>query len=67
MRTILIVVGTVAVLTGTVWVLQGFNVLGGSFMSGRRFWAEAGIVTLGIGVGFIYLAIRMANSKRKTP
>jgi len=38
------VVGVLAVLLGGVWVLQGLNVLPGSFMTGDLRWALYGAV-----------------------
>jgi len=38
------VVGVLAVLLGGVWVLQGLNVLPGSFMTGDVRWALYGAV-----------------------
>jgi uncharacterized membrane protein len=35
---------------GTVWIGQGMGILPGSFMTGDRFWAIAGIVAVGAGV-----------------
>lgn len=35
---------------GTVWIGQGMGILPGSFMTGDRFWAVAGIVAVGAGV-----------------
>ena len=44
------VMAGVMVLMGTVWTLQGLNVLGGSFMSGESFWAGAGLAFLIAGL-----------------
>ena len=43
---------------GTVWLLQGINLLPGSFMTGQPFWAGAGIVCTIVGMGLVVLAIR---------
>jgi len=48
------------VFIGVVWVLQGFNVLGGSFMSGQRFWAGMGGMAIVVG-----LALLIWNLRRK--
>ena len=58
MRWVLMVVGFVLVLLGNVWILQGLNVLPGSFMSGQAFWAGAGLVTLIVGVGLLVAGLR---------
>ncbi|MEI7933124.1 MAG: hypothetical protein WCI21_08740 [Alphaproteobacteria bacterium] len=36
------IVGVLMVLMGCVWVLQGFNILPGSFMTGHIVWAIYG-------------------------
>lgn len=38
----LIILGVVAILIGTVWMLQGVGILPGSVMSGDPFWARVG-------------------------
>ncbi|HYU18585.1 MAG TPA: hypothetical protein VEQ11_07800 [Chloroflexota bacterium] len=58
MRWVLMVVGFVLVLLGNVWILQGLNVLPGSFMSGQAFWAGAGLVALIVGVGLLVAGLR---------
>jgi hypothetical protein len=45
-------------LIGVVWLLQGVNVLPGSFMTGQPFWAGAGIVAMIVGMGLVFLAMR---------
>jgi hypothetical protein len=44
LRGILITVGALLAIAGTVFALQGFGVLGGSSMSRSHFWAAAGPV-----------------------
>ena len=51
------IVGVVLFLAGTVWFLQGINVLtaGDSFMIGDRKWVAIGLVTAVIGaILFLY-------------
>ncbi len=60
MRVALLVVGAGACIAGVIWILQGMDLLGGSFMSGRRFWAKVGAATLAVGVAVLYLGFRMA-------
>ena len=64
MRRMLMIVGTVLGLLGavSVWILQGLNVLPGSFMTGQVFWAGAGLVTLLVGLGLLVAGVR-----RRTP
>ena len=55
MRIALTIVGALLDLVGTVWFLQGINVLPGSFMTGQTFWAVMGAVFLATG-GLLALA-----------
>jgi hypothetical protein len=50
MRTLLLVVSTLLVVIGAVWILQGVGVLGGGAMSGDSKWAVIGAVALVIGI-----------------
>jgi hypothetical protein len=54
----LVIVGAILDLLGTVWILQGLNILPGSFMTGQPFWAGAGLVTMVIGLALLLLGIR---------
>ncbi len=59
MRITLIVISVLLLLTGAVWILQGINILPGSFMTGQIRWAYAGIVTALIGGGgLLWIALR---------
>jgi hypothetical protein len=53
MRWVLLVIGVLMVAVGVVWTLQGFNILGGSFMSGQRGYAALGLVVGVIGLALI--------------
>ena len=64
MRRMLMIVGTVLALLGAVWILQGLNVLPGSFMTGQVFWAQAGLVTLLIGLGLLVVGLRRRTAGR---
>ena len=44
------VAAVIAVLIGAVWILQGANILGGSFMSGQSLWLYIGVVLALAGV-----------------
>ena len=39
------------ILTGAVWILQGVNLLPGSFMTGQMRWAIYGVLTMIVGIG----------------
>ena len=51
MKPMLIVLGVCVMLAGAVFALQGFNVLPGSFMTGRPEWAVIG--TVGFVAGLV--------------
>ena len=56
---ILLGVGIALDFIGTIWALQGFNLLPGSFMTGQPFWAGAGIVSMVVGMVLVIVAIRI--------
>jgi LPXTG-motif cell wall-anchored protein len=56
------ILGILLVLTGGVWILQGINILPGSFMTGQTQWAVYGVITLILGVGLLLLTNRRRNS-----
>ena len=59
MRTILNIVGVLMMLMGTIWFLQGINILPGSFMTGQIRWA-----VYGGGTAFVGLMIVVAANRR---
>lgn len=50
MRIALNVTGILFVLMGGVWILQGINILPGSFMTGQTKWAVYGGILLVAGI-----------------
>src|SRR3954454_15571839 len=60
MRIVMMVAGVLLLFVGAVWILQGINVLPGSFMTGQMKWAVIGAITLVIGIVLIVLARRPA-------
>ena len=44
------VAGLLLILIGAVWTLQGFGVIGGSFMTGSTTWLVIGMVLVVVGV-----------------
>ena len=52
--------GLLLCLVGAVWILQGFDVVKGSGMSGHGIWAVFGIVLVAIGLALL----RAANALR---
>jgi hypothetical protein len=61
MKITVIVLGVLFLLTGVIWILQGINILPGSFMTGQMKWAYAGIVTAFVGGGLLWMALRMGR------
>lgn len=53
-----VVVGALLALMGAIWILQGINVLGGSFMSGQLFWAAMGAIALIFGIVLLTFGTR---------
>jgi hypothetical protein len=58
MKTLLRVVGSMLILGGAVWFLQGINILPGSFMTGQIRWAVYGGVTMVAGIALWLFAGR---------
>jgi hypothetical protein len=50
--------GIALLIAGAVWLLQGLNILPGSFMTGQTFWAWAGIVALLAGSVLLFRGLR---------
>ncbi len=65
MNKALLIAGVFLDLTGVVWILQGFNVLPGSFMTGQMMWAYIGIAVSMIGSVMIWIAVRGGSSERE--
>lgn len=53
MKMIVNVVAILLILAGTVWFLQGINVLPGSFMTGQIQWAVIGGFTILAGISLL--------------
>jgi uncharacterized membrane protein HdeD (DUF308 family) len=50
MKMIRMVLGVLLVCIGIVWILQGINVLPGSFMTGQMQWAVYGAIAAVVGI-----------------
>jgi hypothetical protein len=61
-RWIVPAVGVVLVVIGAVWILQGIGVLGGSSMTGSRLWTINGLIAVFVGLGLVWLAVRVRRS-----
>jgi hypothetical protein len=55
---VLVVVGVVIAIAGAVWALQGFGLIGGSFMSGTTVWAVIGPVVALAGLAIAAVGLR---------
>jgi hypothetical protein len=58
MRIVLSVIGILLVLMGGVWIMQGVNILPGSFMTGQTQWAAYGAIAVIAGIAMLVLANR---------
>jgi LPXTG-motif cell wall-anchored protein len=54
--------GLLLMLFGVIWLLQGINVLPGSFMTGQIQWAVYGGIAIIAGVALLVLAKRRKRS-----
>jgi hypothetical protein len=61
MKTTLVGTSVLLLLTGAIWILQGINVLPGSFMTGQIRWAYTGIATALIGGALLWIALRLGR------
>jgi hypothetical protein len=62
MKIALRVIAVLLVLIGAVWILQGINILPGSFMTGQMKWAVYGAIAVVVGI-----AIFIASGRTQTP
>jgi uncharacterized membrane protein HdeD (DUF308 family) len=58
MRILMNVLAVVCLLLGCVWILQGINILPGSFMTGQTKWAIYGALLVVAGIGLLISANR---------
>ena len=58
MKIVLIVVGVLLLLIGCVWILQGINILPGSFMTGQMQWAVYGAIAALVGAALLFAGFR---------
>jgi hypothetical protein len=56
------VLGVLLVLAGIVWILQGINVLPGSFMTGQTKWAIYGAIAVVAGL-LLFVASRRIGTR----
>ena len=58
MKLALKIFGALLLLVGVVWILQGINLLPGSFMSGQMKWALYGGIAALVGAALLFAARR---------
>jgi uncharacterized integral membrane protein len=58
-----VVVGALLVLLGSVWTLQGLNVIKGSFMTGQQLWTAIGLLAVIGGVTLVVSGLRKKASR----
>jgi uncharacterized membrane protein HdeD (DUF308 family) len=63
MRLALRICGVVLMLLGAIWILQGINVLPGSFMTGQIQWAIYGVVAVAAGLLLLFVATRVSKKR----
>ena len=63
MRWVMIVVGVLLALVGSVWGLQGFGVLLGSPMTGQPFWATVGLLLVICGLALLFVGARRGAAR----
>ena len=54
-----LIIFVLLLLIGVIWILQGINVLPGSFMTGQIKWAAYGGLAVVAGLGALYAARRI--------
>ena len=52
------IIGVLLALSGCIWILQGINVLPGSFMTGQMQWAVYGAIALVAGIAIFVFSGR---------
>ncbi len=59
MRLAVRILAVLLIFLGVVWILQGINVLPGSFMTGQMQWAWRGAFAAVIGVALLFIPKRL--------
>ncbi len=62
MKWLLRVIGVVLALLGTLWVLQGINVVPVGFMAGHLQYALLGLAAIVVGVGLVLFTNRQRGA-----
>ena len=61
MKIFLNILGVLLILVGLVWILQGFNILLGSMMSGHIQYAVLGLVAGAAGAALLFFSNRRSK------
>ncbi len=61
MKAALNVLGVILILVGLVWILQGVNILPGSFMSGKILYTFLGIAVDVVGAAVLFFSNRRSK------
>jgi len=62
---VFLIVGVVLLLVGVTWVLQGLNVMAGSFMSGQKLWFAIGLLVGLAGITALTTGVRRLSVSRR--
>lgn len=65
MKSTLKTLGIILMLLGTIWFLQGINILPGSFMTGQMQWAINGAAVFATGLIAFLAARKVGTGKDK--
>ena len=66
MKWVLNTVAVLLIVAGGVWILQGINILPGSFMTGQPRWAIIGAVVVVAGIALLVFANRRLSGAPRT-
>jgi hypothetical protein len=64
MKLILNIIAFLLIITGIVWILQGLNILPGSFMTGNTHWTLAGIAVIFAAGLLLYFTNRLMGQDK---
>jgi uncharacterized membrane protein HdeD (DUF308 family) len=64
MRIVLNVLGCLLIVMGGIWILQGINILPGSYMTGQIVWAYRGGALVLVGVIALIINFRRRSKLR---
>ncbi len=59
------IIGGLMLLVGGIWILQGFNILPGSFMTGQLIWARNGALLGIVGTLLLFFGLRPPRVPRQ--